>query len=95
MMGPLRLGARVKVAAATDRPDLDVFSEEPSRILVSFDAHCEPEVRAMVKTYGAALNVLGDVGGSELLLLGNGGVPVEALAQAYRAGFPEIFAAKA
>jgi phosphoribosylformylglycinamidine synthase len=91
MMGPHRLGARVSLPAATDRPDLDAFSEEPSRIVLSFDPAKENEVKAIARAQGAPLTILGEVGGDSLELEGLGKVPVEDLSKAYREGFPSLF----
>jgi phosphoribosylformylglycinamidine synthase len=92
MMGPLRLGAKVKLPTATARPDLDAFSEEPSRILVSYAPAQEAEVKRVAQSRGAAFSVLGDVGGDRLELEGLGGAGVAELAEAYRAAFPALFA---
>ena len=91
MMGPLRLGARVAPPPATDRPDLDLFSEEPSRIVLSFAPEHEAEVRALAEHHGAPFTLLGEVGGEALVLEGLGEAPLAALAAAYREGFPSLF----
>ncbi len=91
MMGPLRLGARVKLPAATGRPDLDAFSEEPSRIVISFDPANEGQVREVAAALGAPLTILGEVGGDWLELEELGKASVEELAWVYREGFQSLF----
>jgi phosphoribosylformylglycinamidine synthase II len=90
MMGPHRLGARVRLPAATARPDLDAFSEEPSRIVISYEPSREAEIKRTALARGAAFTVLGEVGGDTLELEGLGGAPVEELATVYRTAFPSL-----
>jgi len=91
MMGPHRLGARVRLPAATARPDLDAFSEEPSRIVISFDPARESEVRTLALAGGTPFTILGEVGGDWLEVEGLGKVAVEELGRVYREGFPSLF----
>ncbi|HUB08857.1 MAG TPA: phosphoribosylformylglycinamidine synthase subunit PurL [Myxococcales bacterium] len=91
MMGPeeLRLGASVKLVVP-GRADLALFSEEPSRIVISFAPNVEAQVRAAAKEAGAPLDILGDVGGDELAIEGVGRVPVTTLSEAWRGGLPAV-----
>jgi hypothetical protein len=81
----------VSLPAATDRTDLDAFSEEPSRIVISFDPAREAEIKAAALAGGAAFTVLGTVGGDALDFEGLGKASVEELSKAYREGFGSIF----
>ncbi len=92
IMGPedRRLGASLKLPLPGSRPDLALFSEEPSRIVVSYPPAREAEVQAAAKAAGAPLLVLGSVGGDELAIEGACRVPVAALSEAWRGGLPDV-----
>jgi phosphoribosylformylglycinamidine synthase len=86
VMGKRSLGATLELQAATARPDLDAFSEEPSRIVVSYDPAEEARVRELCERHGAPLTHLGTVGGDALDLGGLGRVALEELSAAWRGG---------
>jgi phosphoribosylformylglycinamidine synthase len=94
MMGPAwqRLGAKVALPVAASRAELALFSEEPSRILISFAPERGNEVRALAQAAGAPLLRLGEVGGDELEITGNCRVSVTALSEAWRGGLPDVLA---
>jgi phosphoribosylformylglycinamidine synthase len=71
---------------------LALFSEEPSRILISFAPERGNEVRALAQAAGAPLLRLGEVGGDELEITGNCRVSVTALSEAWRGGLPDVLA---
>ena len=92
MMGAARqrLGAAVALPVIAGRAELALFSEEPSRIVISFGPEREAEVLALCRTAGAPLLVLGSVGGDELVIEGHCRVPVTALSEAWRGGLPAV-----
>jgi len=76
------------------RPDLLLFGEAPSRIVISYPAAREAEVKALVAVAGAPFARLGLVGGSRLVIAGKAGslvdVPVAELRRAWQTGFKTI-----
>jgi phosphoribosylformylglycinamidine synthase II len=60
-----------------------LFSEEPSRVLVSFAPGVEAEVQARCAAHGVPFAVIGEVGGGTVNVEGVLQVPVEALAEAH------------
>jgi phosphoribosylformylglycinamidine synthase len=91
--GGRSVGATVKLEEGL-RPDLLLFGEAPSRILVAFDPEREAEVRKMAGQTGAPFTVLGASGGRNLtIFIGNGRVldaPLQDLAAAWQGGFRSI-----
>ncbi len=85
-MGAKQLGATVELPAVTARPDLDAFSEEPSRIVVSYDPANESRVRELCERHDAPLAHLGTVGGETLELRALGRVALADLSAAWRGG---------
>ncbi len=67
-----------------------LFSEEPSRIVVSCAASALDALRAIAARKGAPLSVLGEVGGDRIDWTGLLSVPLERLAKAYEATLPRI-----
>jgi phosphoribosylformylglycinamidine synthase len=94
MMGPpeQRLGAKVQLPAIDGRADLALFSEEPSRLVVSFPQQHVKELLAMTLAAGVPVLMLGEVGGDELEIVGHCRVPVSALSEAWRAGISDVLA---
>ncbi len=92
MMGPewQRLGAKVSLPMPSGRAELALFSEEPSRIIVSFAPEHEGELLAMARAAGAPLLIVGEVGGDELAIEGHCRVPVTALSEAWRSGLLDV-----
>lgn len=87
------IGARVRLPGMM-RPDRYLFSESGGRMLVSFHPSAAGEVQALAGRYGVPVNVLGEVGGSRLVIDDTGGtggrarrvvdVPVSELSRVYR-----------
>jgi phosphoribosylformylglycinamidine synthase len=75
------------------RPDALLFGEAPSRIIISFDSDKTDQVRALAEKHGAPFTVLGTTGGKSLVIEGLVNLPVDALAEAYRAGFRKVVGA--
>jgi phosphoribosylformylglycinamidine synthase subunit PurL len=92
MMGPerQRLGATIALPIQSARPELALFSEEPSRIVVSFTPEREAEVRSLAQAAGAPLLILCEVGGDELVIESHCRVPVTALSEAWRSGLLDV-----
>jgi phosphoribosylformylglycinamidine synthase len=89
--GPI--GADVKLPdVAGSRGDLAPFSEEPSRMVVSFHSPAEAEIRALVLAAGVPYFKLGTVGGDQLTFAGTGSIAVAALDQAWRSALRAVLA---
>jgi phosphoribosylformylglycinamidine synthase len=90
-----QLGATVKLDDAL-RPDLLLYAEAPSRIVISFPAERESEVRAIAARHNAPLAVIGATGGRRLQIFHGAArlvdVAVEELASAWRGGFRALVA---
>jgi phosphoribosylformylglycinamidine synthase len=86
IMGAKQLGATVELPSVTARPDLDAFSEEPSRIVVSYDPTNDARVCELCKKHDAPMAHLGTVGGETLELRGLGRVALTDLSAAWRGG---------
>jgi phosphoribosylformylglycinamidine synthase len=88
--GGRTMGATLKLSESI-RPDLLLFGEAPSRILVAYDPAREAEVRKLAESHGSPFTVLGAAGGRNLtIFVGNSRVVDVALAdvsQAWRGGF--------
>jgi phosphoribosylformylglycinamidine synthase II len=92
IMGTKRMGAVVELPTVTARTDLDAFSEEPSRIVVSYDPANEARVRELCLRHDAPLVPLGTVGGDALELRGLGRVALADLSSAWRGGLQRALA---
>jgi phosphoribosylformylglycinamidine synthase subunit PurL len=92
VMGNKRLGARVDLPAVTSRPDLDAFSEEPSRVVISYDPASEAQLAEICRKHGAPLVRLGTVGGESLDFGPQGRVPLADLADAWHSGLQRALA---
>jgi phosphoribosylformylglycinamidine synthase len=78
------LGAKVTLPGETSiAPAARLFSEEPSRVLVSFAPEMESKVRAIAEEHGLAWSLLGEVGGSAVAIEGALSVEVDVLADAH------------
>ncbi len=91
VMGERRIGARVALPVP-GRPDLALFSEEPSRIVLSFDPARRGEVARVAADHGAPLLELGEVGGERLEIAGVLAVEISKLDAAWRGGFLDVVA---
>ncbi len=78
-------GATVRVPAGPASLTARLFAEEPTRVVVSFSPERGDAVRAVAEAHGVPFEVLGQVGGSELVLDDAVRVSVDALA-AHHAG---------
>ncbi|MGE3636852.1 MAG: AIR synthase-related protein, partial [Sandaracinaceae bacterium] len=58
-----------------------LFSEEPTRVLVSFDPERALEVADVCESHGVPLTTLGEVGGTDLVIEGALSVPVDELSR--------------
>ncbi|HYY95588.1 MAG TPA: phosphoribosylformylglycinamidine synthase subunit PurL, partial [Pyrinomonadaceae bacterium] len=71
-LGRAGIGAEVKLDAAELTPAAQLFSETPSRVLVSFDESQRTRLERIVSGAGAPLRVIGRVGGGDLRVNVNG-----------------------
>ncbi len=87
------LGATIKLDDAL-RPDLLLFGEAASRIVISFRPEREAEVRAVATRHKAPLAIIGATGGRRLQIYQGStrlvDAPVEELATAFSGGFRAI-----
>ncbi len=92
IMGPPseRYGARLALDPGDHRADLALFSEEPSRIVVSFGPERREEVERAAAAARAPFSTLGVVGGDALAVAGLVGLSVSRLADAWRGGLPAV-----
>jgi phosphoribosylformylglycinamidine synthase len=66
-LGKDGIGADIDVAAAGSlTPTALLFSESPSRIIISFDPEASETIRQIASTHDAPLAIIGKVGGTEL-----------------------------
>jgi len=76
------LGCQVRLPGDGSVPvTARLFSEEPTRVLVSFAHEAEDAVRAACADHGVPLELLGVVGGNELVIEGTVALPVGELAE--------------
>jgi phosphoribosylformylglycinamidine synthase len=79
------IGAIVKLPEVSGaRGDLSPFSEEPSRLVVSFVPAAESKIRGLVLAAGVPYLKLGTVGGDRLSFDGAGSLTIAALDRAWR-----------
>ena len=76
-LGRDAIGADVEVTGPLSRTAL-LFSESPSRIIISFDPAATDEVRAIAQYSNVPFTILGHVGGTELRIAVNGETSVNA-----------------
>jgi phosphoribosylformylglycinamidine synthase subunit PurL len=91
--GHVSVGATIKLDDAL-RADLLLFAEAPSRIVLSFAAERESEVRAIAAKHDAPFAVIGATGGKRLQVFQGANrlvdLGVDELAAAWRGGFTAI-----
>jgi phosphoribosylformylglycinamidine synthase len=83
------IGARVKIDSAL-APSALLFSEEPSRVVVSCAAENVAKVVELAKRAGAPVMEIGAVGGNALAIEGIATVTLEAAHKAYEGALPKI-----
>jgi phosphoribosylformylglycinamidine synthase len=76
-LGRAAIGAQVNLDGALN-PTAQLFSESPSRIIVSFDLTSVDDVRALAQKHNAPFTIIGEVGGQELQIAVNGEAVVTA-----------------
>ena len=85
------LGARVTLPSSEDAPaHALLFSEEPSRIIVSVSPSKAGEVAEVCKRYGVPFEKIGTVTGQTLAIEGAFDVPVEELTESHAAALDSI-----
>ncbi|HEV2837012.1 MAG TPA: AIR synthase-related protein, partial [Pyrinomonadaceae bacterium] len=70
-LGKDAIGAEVDLVGDLSERAL-LFSESPSRIIISFDASATESIRRIASAHNAPLTILGTVGGTQLLVKVNG-----------------------
>src|SRR4029079_17005196 len=70
-LGREAVGAEIEIEGELDDTTL-LFSESPSRIVISFEPTALPEVKAIAERHGAPFMLIGSAGGSELRISVNG-----------------------
>ncbi len=93
MTGPaVALGARVEVSGSL-RPDVALFGESASRIVLSVRPDDVERVQALARERNVPCTRLGEVGGESLAIVGQGfaiTVPVSALRDAWANGLSRV-----
>ena len=89
--GPRLLGAEIDLPAGTQRADLLLFGEGPSRVVVSVRPESERHFERLMGEFALPWRWIGRVGG-EALVIKRGGTPlaeasVDRMAHAWRSGF--------
>jgi len=70
-LGRDAIGARVDLSGALNTT-AELFSESPSRIIISFDPSQTDSIRQIAERYNAPLAILGTAGGTQLQIAVNG-----------------------
>jgi phosphoribosylformylglycinamidine synthase subunit PurL len=86
-----KVGATVELADGI-RPDLLLFSEAPSRIVISFDPEQATSVERIAREAGAPLQRIGHTGGDRLVVSAMLDLPLARLADAWENGLRRIVA---
>jgi len=86
------VGCSVSLGLRPGRELAKLWSEEPSRVIVSFPAENEQRVQAEAKAAGVPFRVLGTTGGDELAIDEVLKVSVTALADAHRTALDPVVA---
>jgi len=83
------LGARVSLGSAF-APSAVMFSEEPSRVVVSCARDQVAALMALAQQHGAPVTELGTVGGDRLVLEGLCDVSLADMSAAFEGAIPKI-----
>jgi phosphoribosylformylglycinamidine synthase II len=89
--GPRWLGAEVDLGTSGERPDLTLFGEGPSRVVVSVKAVAARHFEQLMSEFRVPWRWIGRVGGMRLIVRSGGGtlvdLDVDRIAGAWRGGF--------
>jgi phosphoribosylformylglycinamidine synthase len=85
-----RVGCRLELGLTAGRELAKLWSEEPSRVVVSYAPRHEEAIRALCADAGVPFARLGETGGAELVIDALARVPVEALAAAHHSALDAI-----
>lgn len=86
------VGATVKLGLHGGRELAKLWSEEPSRVIVSFAPEHEQALRSQAEAAGVPFSLIGTTGGTELSIDSVVRVPVAALAKAHREALDAVVA---
>jgi phosphoribosylformylglycinamidine synthase len=86
-------GCQLKLGLTPGRELAKLWSEEPSRIVISFAAEHEPAIRTACASADVPFALLGETGGDQLVIDDLARVPVAALATAHRSALDAIVGA--
>src|SRR6185369_7473251 len=81
-LGRDAIGAQVDLNGGALNITAELFSESPSRIIISFDPNSTDALRAIAERYNAPFAILGHVGGTQLQITVNGEPAVSAAVDA-------------
>ena len=85
------LGAKVTLPNSADAPaHALLFSEEPTRIVLSFSSDQRAKVEAIAKSHNTPLDIIGEVGGETLNIEGALSVDIERLSNAHATALDSI-----
>jgi phosphoribosylformylglycinamidine synthase subunit PurL len=84
------IGCRLSLALAPGRELAKLWSEEPSRVLISFAPEHERAIAERADRAGVPFTLLGETGGHELIVEGLASVPVSQLAAAHASALERI-----
>ncbi len=88
------IGAAVEPGSVSSRSDELWFGESPSRILVSLSEKNLPEARAVALSQGADLNVIGRVGGDQIVLSDDAAISLEIARDRWTTGLAAALSGK-
>ncbi|HEX6284787.1 MAG TPA: AIR synthase related protein, partial [Pyrinomonadaceae bacterium] len=74
-LGKEAMGAEVDLKGSLNTTTV-LFSESPSRIIISFDRESLDPIRQVCATHNAPFEILGEVGGAQLKISVNGGLTI-------------------
>ena len=86
------VGAQVKLGLHGGRELAKLWSEEPSRVILSYAPEHERTLRSQAEGAGVPFTVIGTTGGTELSIDAVVRVPVTALAKAHREALDAVVA---
>ena len=85
------IGCQVRLPGdASVAPVARLFSEEPTRVVISFSPEREPAVSMLSEEHGVPCEIIGEVGGNELVIEGAFALPVGELGELHHGALDPI-----